>query len=52
MKEIPLSVIEDIKKEIEIEMHLPFKDIDYYDGLRKARKIIDKHISAEESEGK
>ena len=45
-----LVVIENIKAEIEIEMNLPFKDIDYYDGLRKAHNIIDKYISGKEIE--
>ena len=44
------SVIEDIKAEIRTELDVPDKDVDYYPGLWKALEIIDKYISAKESE--
>lgn len=44
-KVVPMSVIEDIKAEIE-----QILDVDWSDGLYQALRIIDKHISGKDGD--
>ena len=48
---VRLSVLEDIKAEIKELFKTPARYMPNYDAYSQCLEIIDKHISAEESEG-